>query len=61
MSKLIITTVGTSIISNELYPKEFNNPIKELTKDKPLRDEVKRCASAPNRSRAAGHDCAGAL
>jgi len=22
---------------------------------------VKRCASAPNRSRAAGHDCAGAL
>lgn len=41
MSKLIITTVGTSIISNELYPKEYNNYIKELTKDKPLRDEIK--------------------
>lgn len=41
MSKLIITTVGTSVINNELYPKEFNNYIKELTKDKPLRGEIK--------------------
>lgn len=42
MSKLIITTVGTSVISNELYPKEFNNYINELTNGKPLRDEIKR-------------------
>jgi putative CRISPR-associated protein (TIGR02619 family) len=31
MSKLIITTTGTSVIRNKLYPVEFNSEIKGLT------------------------------
>ena len=40
MSKLIITTVGTSIIGNKCYPDEFEDEIQELIDDKPL-DSVK--------------------
>lgn len=36
MSKLIITTVGTSIISNECYPEEFKDEIGDLVDGKPL-------------------------
>ncbi|MCL0059067.1 putative CRISPR-associated protein [Dehalococcoidia bacterium] len=37
MSKLIITTVGTSIIGNKCYPDEFEDEIQEeLINDKPL-------------------------
>lgn len=42
MSKLIITTVGTSVIGNKLYPNKFEkNYIKELTEDKKLRPEIR--------------------
>lgn len=41
MSKLIITTVGTSVISNKLYPEECEDYIKELKDGKKLRDKFR--------------------